>query len=125
MIVIPAALGTSCLPPANLTVLDRIGISIVRRLCGERREHAALHLAEVGRIVRIPVVLWLKIRPRHDHVHAIRRAALHSGKQVGVKTKLEHTSCPRFARELRIDWLVGPRPDRAWLFYAAQDVGAP
>jgi hypothetical protein len=87
-------------------------------------QQPAFHFSEVGGVVREPVLLRLKVRPRRDDIHMLRRKTLHFAKQIGMHAKLEHRSRPCFAGQLCIDRLVRPIAQRARRLHAAQNVGA-
>ena len=123
MIVVTAAAVADVSPSTDVAMLFRIGIGNFRAAVRHGEPQATLDLSEVGGVVREPVSLRLKRRPRHDDVHVLWHEALHLSQQVGVQAKLENRSRLRLARQLGLNRLVRPAPEGTRrIVDAAQDV---
>src|SRR5262249_44067996 len=72
----------------------------------------------VGEAVRVLAAV------AEDEVHGTRFSALNLRKEIRVKAKLDEELRLRGARELGVDGLVAPAPERGGRLDSAQEVGA-
>ena len=68
---------------------------------------------EVGGEVLDPKALDGHIRIRRDNVELLGDRALNYAEKLGVERELQDSAAPGFLRELGVEYLIRPRPERA------------
>ena len=109
-------------PPADVAVLDRVGVGVGRLAFAEdARFEAALDLAVVGAVVGQAVRVEAAVAG--DHVHTVGRHLLQGLQPVGVNAQLEKCGGFDSFGELRVRGLVAPWAEGAGLVDPDQEVG--
>ena len=77
----------------------------------------------IGEEIARAISLRFEVRPGHDDIHELRHDALHTRHQIRIQAQLQDARPAGFPGQLRVNYLVGPRPEIAGRVDAPEYVG--